>query len=285
MARVKCGQASMASNSNTEPRFPSELEEEHWDALIFCAECTPDDRNKAEELQRAIEGFSFDNDICGRAAIYDDAIPFGRSLISSLDDAIRFSTLLFAIYSKDLKEDQINWHTTNTSLWHTIENEARRETFIPVIYKDGDVLPAYAREKRPLDMRRDNWSNVLKKLINSHLEKRLVREREQEHRRSRYHDMSNRATNCAPPGESLSHHMFMPSHNQDGHRNIHRLESLDNIDVHGTRPHDIEQNGHGAPHFTWDYMRSLITVRRLGVLGFAIVLLVTIKFRARRFGT
>lgn len=282
----------MSSNSGT-CTIPLELQEEHRDALIFYAEDSADDKNKARELQKAIEGFSFDNGIWGKAVLYDETIPFGQSLISSLDDALKFSTLLFALYSKALEDDGINRETTNASLYHTIENEAKSDTFIPVIWKDGAVLPAYARVKQPLDMRKNNWRDVLKRTISCHLEKRLDREEEQDRLRSRYPGMSDRATNSAAPNDSPSRHKFMPSQHQDGLGNMHRQRSLGNIDVHGNgiHPHDIDVNDHSAPQFPWNYIRSLFSERRLserglrylGVLGFVLISLAML--RARRFGT
>lgn len=281
----------MSSNSGTYP-IPLELQEKHRDALIFYAEDSPDDKNKARELQKVIEGFSFDNGIRGKAVLYNETIPYGQSLISSLDDALKFSTLLFAIYSRDLEEDIVNWHTTHASLWHAIENKEKSDMFIPVIWKDGGVLPAYARVKQPLDMRKNNWRDVLKRTINCHLKKRLDRE-EQEHLMSRYPGMSNRPTNSATPNDSPSRHKFMPSQHQDGLGNMHRQRSLDNIDVHGNgvHQHDIDANGHRALQFPWNYMKSLFSERGpserglccLGVLGFVLISLAVLK--ARRFGT
>lgn len=280
----------MSSNSDTNHVPLWELQEEHLDAVIFCAEDCPEDKNKAQELKEAIEGFSFDDGIRGKAAMYGESIQYGRSLVSSLDDALKFSTLLFGLYSKDLEEDGINLQATNSSLWHTVENKARSDTFIPVIWKDGAVLPAYARVRQPLDMRRDNWRMKLKRLINSHLKKRLDREKEQEDLRTRYADMFHRATNGASPNYNPSRHKFVPSENQDGPSDILCQQSQDNIDVHsnGVHPQDIDADNEKAPQFPWNIMRSLTSERGLcylSVLGLVLVSLAVIKWKARRVVT
>lgn len=198
--------------------FAPELKEEHRDVLIIYSENSERDQEKARELKTAIDEliFSVDNNdnIHGMASLMDETVCYVTSYIDRLDEALKFHTLIFAIFSKEMLEDGLNMQMSCAALWQTIEERGRNNTFIPIYpYRELLDLPAYVSMLQPLNMQKSNWKDGLRRVISCHLQKRLDRQARQrrEQRRKLRSLARSRTKHTSKNHEQRESHELLPS--------------------------------------------------------------------------
>ena len=171
--------------------LPAELKQKHVDVLLVFAENDRQDAMKLQETVNTIEFLSEANEVIrAKAVLQDEMAAFVTSHVDWLEYAMKYSSLICVLFTREFINDPPQKAMANASFWASVTEHDKQYSFIPV-YLDCQDLPPnalspYFKELKPLQMYKDGWEGHIKDLVWHWSKSRLEREKDQRRQQIEY---------------------------------------------------------------------------------------------------